>query len=881
MMIDKLFQHKAVEDFFYKEWEKSGLFKAGQKKGCQPYTIMMPPANVTGNLHLGHALTFTLQDILIRYQRMLGKDVLWQPGTDHAGIATQMVVERQIEEEGLSRKELGREKFLERVWEWKEVSGGSIINQLKRLGASADWDRERFTMDPHFDACVKKVFVQLHKDGLIYKDKRLVNWDTKYQTAVSDLEVEQKEISSHFYHLRYPIENSDQFIVVATTRPETFFGDTAVAVHPEDERYTHLIGKNVVLPIMNRTIPIIPDHHCDPEKGTGAVKITPAHDFNDFEIGKRHNLPLICVMDSHGNLNENTPLEYQGLSSQEARKKVLETFEQLSLIEKIEEIKHTVPHGDRSGTVIEPMLTDQWYVDAKTLAIPAIEAVEKGKTTFIPKRWEKTYFEWLNNIQPWCISRQLWWGHQVPAWYGPDQTVFVEETEESALQKARDHYGQDVTLIQDTDVLDTWFSSALWPFVTLDWPKENDFLTRHYPGDVLVTGFDIIFFWVARMMMMGLYFKKEVPFKDVYIHSLIRDAKGQKMSKSKGNVIDPLLLIDTYGADVVRFCLASLAAPGKDIKISEDRVAGMRNFSTKLWNASRYLLMNECHFDASFSPQDCSIQINQWIMHEIKQLTKTVGNLIEIYKFNEAAQTIYQFTWGTFCDWYVEFTKPILLSHERDAVSETRHSLAWCLGQLLHVLHPFMPFITEELWKSMGGVGLLAAQKWPNLDYHHHEEAHDAIEQVITIITEIRSMRSELNVPAGQKISASIYGLSEKSKHSIVENATLIERLARLEMLNLFTERAPVSFEEGTVQIILADKVIHIPLSNVIDIKQEKQRLEKEIQKIVQEMTATKGRLENNEFRAKAPDHIIQELEERMENFQEKKLKIELALARF
>jgi len=881
MMIDKLFQHKAVEDFFYKEWEKSGLFKAGLKKGCKPYTIMMPPANVTGNLHLGHALTFTLQDILIRYQRMLGKDVLWQPGTDHAGIATQMVVERQIEEEGLSRKALGRDKFLERVWEWKEVSGGSIINQLKRLGASADWDRERFTMDPHFDACVKKVFVQLHKDGLIYKDKRLVNWDTKYQTAVSDLEVEQKEISSHFYHVRYPIENSDQFIVVATTRPETFFGDTAVAVHPEDERYTHLVGKNVVLPIMNRTIPIIADHHCDPEKGTGAVKITPAHDFNDFEIGKRHNLPLICVMDSHGNLNENTPLEYQGLSSQEARKKVLGVFEELCLIEKIEEIKHTVPHGDRSGTVIEPMLTDQWYVDAKTLAIPAIEAVETGKTSFIPKRWEKTYFEWLNNIQPWCISRQLWWGHQVPAWYGPDQTVFVEETEESALQKARDHYGKDVTLIQDTDVLDTWFSSSLWPFVTLDWPKENDFLTRHYPGDVLVTGFDIIFFWVARMMMMGLYFKKEVPFKDVYIHSLIRDAKGQKMSKSKGNVIDPLLLIDTYGADVVRFCLASLAAPGKDIKISEDRVAGMRNFSTKLWNASRYLLMNECHFDASFSPQDCSIQINQWIMQEIKQLTKTVGDLIENYKFNEAAQTIYQFTWGTFCDWYVEFTKPILLSNERDAMNETRHSLAWCLGQLLHVLHPFMPFITEELWKSMGGVGLLAAQKWPNLDYHHHEEAHDAIEQVITIITEIRSMRSELNVPAAQKISASIYGLSEKSKHSIVENATLIERLARLEMLNLFTEKAPTSFEEGTVQIILADKVIHIPLSNVIDIKHEKQRLEKEIQKIAQEMTATKGRVENNEFRAKAPDHIIQELEERMENFQEKKLKIESALARF
>ncbi len=879
-MIDKLFHHKDVEDFFSKAWEQSGIFKAGVKKNQTPYTIMMPPANVTGNLHLGHALTFTLQDILIRYQRMLGKDVLWQPGTDHAGIATQMVVERQLEEEGLKRQELGREQFLDRVWQWKEVSGGSIINQLKRLGASADWDRERFTMDPHFDHCVRKVFVRLYKDNLIYKDKRLVNWDTHYQTAISDLEVEQKEITSHFYHLRYPVENSEDFITVATTRPETFFGDTAIAVHPKDERYTHLIGKNVILPITQRSIPIIADEYSDPEKGTGAVKITPGHDFNDFEVGKRHHLPLLSILDFHGCLNENTPSEYQGLSTTEARKKVVETFETLNLIEKIEELKNTVPHGDRSGTVIEPMLTDQWYVDAKTLAAPAIKAVETGQTTFFPKRWDKTYFEWLKNIQPWCISRQLWWGHQVPAWYGPDNTVFVEETEEEALEKARSHYGKDVLLAQDTDVLDTWFSSALWPFVTLDWPEENDFLKRHYPGDVLITGFDIIFFWVARMMMMGLYFKKDVPFKDVYIHALIRDAKGQKMSKSKGNVIDPLVLIDNYGADVVRFCLASLAAPGKDIKISEDRVAGMRNFSTKLWNVSRYLLMNGCHFDETFSPTTCHNQINQWIVEEINQLIKTTGSLIEEYKFNEAAQGIYHFTWGTFCDWYVEFTKPILLSSDQDAVTETRQCLAWGLSQLLHVLHPFMPFITEELWKAMGGQGLLAGRSWPICQAMKATKAHGIVAEIITIITEVRSTRAELNVPAAQKIHLDIYELSEQSMHGIKAHQDLIERLARLGSLTLSQEKAPHNLDEGTIQIVLKGMILHVPLKGVIDIEAEKQRLLKDIQKINQELKQTNARLDNDEFRAKAPDHIIQELEERLGTFQEKKSKIELALAR-
>ena len=880
-MLDKTFNHQLAENTLYQKWEFSGLFKAGKKKDQTPYTIMMPPANVTGNLHLGHALTFTLQDILIRYQRMQGKDVLWQPGTDHAGIATQMVVERHLEAEGVKREDLGREKFLERVWAWKEESGGAIINQLKRLGSSADWGRERFTMDDHFDACVRDVFIKLYEDGLIYKDKRLVNWDVKYQTAISDLEVEQKEVKSKFYHLRYPIENSEEFIVVATTRPETFFGDTAVAVNPEDERYQHLVGKNVVLPIINKAIPIIADEHSDPEKGTGVVKITPAHDFNDFEVGKRHDLPQVSVLDFHGRLNENTPKDYQGLTCEEARKRVIDAFESLDLIEGIESHKHMVPHGDRSGVVIEPMLTDQWYVDAATLAKPAIEAVESGDTSFVPKRWEKTYFEWLRNIQPWCISRQLWWGHQVPVWYGPDGKEFVAKTEEEAREKAEKHYGESVELQQDTDVLDTWFSSALWPFVTLDWPEDNDFLERHYPGNVLITGFDIIFFWVARMMMMGIYFKKKVPFKDVYIHALIRDEKGQKMSKSKGNVIDPLMLIDKYGADVVRFCLASLAAPGKDIKISEDRVAGMRNFSTKLWNASRYFLMNECHLDQSFNPSSCKNQVNQWIVGEVQSLVKNVGTLIEGYKFNEAAQAIYQFTWKTFCDWYLEFTKPILESGSEDAVKETRQSLAWCLGQILHVLHPLMPFITETLWEAIGGVGMLAEKSWPSLGNGHHSSAQDAMNQVVSVISEIRSMRAEVNVPASQKVMAHIYEISEKSMDSIQENQELIERLARLDTLHISSNKAPESSPEGTVQIALEGFVIHVPLAGVIDINEEKQRLKKNLAKLEKEMISTEKRLQNPEFCAKAPEHIIEELKERLETFQIKKDRTVAALELF
>lgn len=877
-MSDKNFDPQSAASFFLKAWEDSSLFKAGQKTEATPYTIMMPPANVTGNLHLGHALTFTLQDILIRYHRMQGRDVLWQPGTDHAGIATQMVVERQLEKEGSSRQQLGREKFLERVWAWKEESGGAIIHQLKQLGASADWTRERFTMDPHFDSCVKKVFVTLYKSGLIYRDKRLVNWDAQYQTAISDLEVEQQERKDQFYYIKYPIENSEQFIVVATTRPETFFGDVAVAVHPEDERYQHLIGKNVILPLISRPIPIIGDTQTDSEKGTGAVKITPAHDFHDFEVAKRHHLPLLSILDSYTRLNSNVPAEYQGLSVQEARRKVVEYLELQGLVEKIEEITHMVPHGDRSGIIIEPMLTDQWYVDAKTLAIPAIEAVEEGKTRFIPKRWEKTYFEWLQNIQPWCISRQLWWGHQIPAWYGPDEKIFVAETEAEAKEEAEKYYGYKVSLRQEVDVLDTWFSSALWPFVTLDWPEDHPFLRRHYPGDVLVTGFDIIFFWVARMMMMGLYFKKEVPFKDVYIHALIRDAKGQKMSKSKGNIIDPLKLIESYGADVLRFCLASLAAPGKDIKISEDRVAGMRNFSTKLWNASRYLLLNGCNASILLDPQLSKLTVNQWIIQEMGTLARESAHLIETYRFHEAAQRLYQFIWGTFCDWYVEFTKPLLASPDTAVVIETKGCLSWCLSQLVHLLHPFMPFITEEIWKAFGGKDLLAGRPFPILEGYTFPSSHQAIESVVETISEIRALRAELNVPVAQKLSISCYEVLDKSKKYLEENKAIILRLARLDSMTLSSGKPNFELPEGTVQLVLNHMTLVISLKGIIDIEQEKQRLTKEIQKMDLDLQSIQNRLEKPDFRAKAPEHIIEELEERMQGLCAKKEKISRSL---
>lgn len=875
-MIDKTFDFKSSESKFYNAWEKSGAFKSQNDGKKQPFTLMMPPANVTGNLHMGHALTFTLQDVLVRYQRMMGKDVLWQPGVDHAGIATQMVVERNLAEKGLNRRDMGREKFLEETWKWKEHSGGSIINQLKRLGASADWDRERFTMDDPFNKAVTKVFVDLHKKGLIYRDKRLVNWDIKFQTAISDIEVEQKEIKSSFWHLRYPIENSDDYIVIATTRPETFFADVAVAVSDEDDRYKHLIGKHIVLPITNRKIPIIMDEHADPEKGTGAVKITPAHDFNDFEVGKRHNLDLICVVDQFGKLNENAPQEYQGLTVEDARKKVVTWFEENNLLEKTEKIKNMVPHGDRSGVIIDPFLMDQWYVDTKKLAGPAIEAVEKGDTKFFPDRWKNFYFEWMRNIQPWCISRQLWWGHQIPVWYGPDGKFFVEETEQDAHSAATKHYGKTVELARDEDVLDTWFSSGLWPFVTLDWPNENGLHNQRYPGDVLITGFDIIFFWVARMMMMGLHFKKDVPFKHTYIHSLVLDEKGKKMSKSKGNVIDPLILIDQYGADAVRFCLTSMASPGRDIRLSEKLVEQARNFGTKIWNATRYLQMNGAMYDPDFDPQNCTLQINQWIIGELQNAMKTIDTSFIDYKFNDGAMALYHFTWNTFCDWYIEFTKPILQGSDGKAKTETQKTLAWVLAKIYHLMHPYMPFVSEELWAALGGKGLLIEATWPSIDYKINSKTSEPINWMIDAITKIRGLKSEMQIPASKKLSIEVYGLNTELNDFVAQSENLFKTLARLESVVIKDGDATI---ENAAQLMVEKATIVIPLEGLIDIDAEKSRLEKEIQRLEKELISLGKRLGNPQFKEKAPAEIIDELTERQTTFNQEMGKNKAALA--
>ncbi len=756
-MLDKTFDHTQIEKHHYQKWENSGLFEADPKRQEAGYCIMMPPPNVTGTLHMGHAFTMTLQDVLTRYHRMKRRDTLWMPGTDHAGIATQMVVERQLAKDGqnMTRREMGREAFLEKVWKWKEYSGGTITNQLRRLGTTPDWSRERFTMDEGLSAAVRKVFVELYKKDLIYKDKRLVNWDSHLLTAVSDIEVVQKEVKGHMYYIRYPIEGEEErFITIATTRPETMLGDTALVVNPEDERYKDLIGKFAVLPIVGRLIKIIGDDYVDAEFGTGAMKVTPAHDFNDFEIGKRHGLERIAVLDMHAKINENGPVEYQGLDRFEARKKILAELEAQDLLDKVENITHMVPYGDRSDTVIEPYLTEQWYCDAPTLAKPAIEAVETGKTQFVPKNWENTYFEWMRNIQPWCISRQLWWGHQIPAWYDEDGTVYVAETEAEAQTQA----GAGVKLTRDEDVLDTWFSSALWPFSTLGWPNKTPELDKYYPGDVLVTGFDIIFFWVARMMMMGIHFMGEVPFKTVYMHALVRDAKGQKMSKSKGNVIDPLDIIEKYGTDALRFCLTAMAAQGRDIRLSEDRIEGYRNFATKLWNSARYCEMNGSTPNPDFTPDQAKQTINKWIIGEVMEVQKLIDKNMAEYRFNDAAGSIYQFVWGTFCDWYLEFTKPLLgEGNTNDSLKqETRDTIGWVLDQILILLNPFMPFITEELYESIAvrpKDQLLMGQKWPEYDSKLYEAGcADEINWLIKMVTEIRSVRSDMNVPVAARV---------------------------------------------------------------------------------------------------------------------------------
>ena len=946
-MIEKTYQPADIENRIARAWDDAGAFKAGRadRRDAEPFTIVIPPPNVTGSLHMGHALNNTLQDVLCRFERMRGRDVLWQPGTDHAGIATQMVVERQLmERQEPSRRDMGREKFLERVWQWKAESGGVIVNQLKRLGASCDWSRERFTMDEGLSRAVAKVFVELHRDGLIYKDKRLVNWDPKLLTAISDLEVQQVEVKGSLWHLRYPLEgktfnpeDSSTFVVVATTRPETMLGDSAVAVHPDDERYRHLVGKHVILPLVGRRIPIVADEYSDPEKGSGAVKITPAHDFNDFEVGKRHNLPQINVLDIEGRialadneaywhgLPENSSphaATLHGMDRFAARKQIVAWLEESGILEKIEPNVHMVPHGDRSGVVIEPYLTDQWYVDAKTMAAPAIAAVRGGATEFVPKNWEKTYFEWMENIQPWCISRQLWWGHQIPAWYGPDGKVFVAETEEEAVGNALGYYveqevitaeqGHDMALdpalrenfiTRDEDVLDTWFSSALWPFSTLGWPDETKDVERYYPTSVLVTGFDIIFFWVARMMMMGLHFMKDVPFPTVYIHALVRDEKGAKMSKSKGNVIDPLNLIDQYGADALRFTLAAMAAQGRDIKLATSRVEGYRNFATKLWNACRFAEMNHCALPDGFDPTRAKETLNRWIAHETMSAAREATQAIESYRFNDAAGAIYRFVWNVFCDWYLELAKPVMMGSDGAAKDETRAMVAWARDEILKLLHPFMPFLTEELWAvTAARKQLLVLTEWPlrpqttviiptsavpgdlagvalvvptEIETFSDPQAEAEIGWVVDLITAIRSARAEMNIPPATLMPLMLANASTETKARAERWSDVIKRLARLADIT-FVERAP----DGAMQLLVRGEVAALPLKGVIDLAAEKTRLAKEMAKAEADIKRVDAKLGNEKFVANAPEDVVEEEREKREDAMARKAKIAEALDR-
>jgi len=881
MMLDKAFSPASLEENLYSAWESSGLMAAGSKTQAVPYTIMMPPPNITGSLHMGHAFTFTLQDILIRFYRMQGRDVLWQPGTDHASISTQMVVERQLAQENLSRHDLGREKFLERVWQWKAESGGTINYQLRRLGASPDWSRERFTLDEGLSAAVRYVFVELYRQGLIYRDKRLINWDPKLQTAVSDVEVESLSKQGAMYYFQYPIEDQrGEFITIATSRPETVFGDVAVAVHPDDERYQHRIGHLLRHPLTNQLIPIIGDLHADPEKFTGAVKITPAHDFNDFEVGRRHHLPLINILDENACLNENVPPEYQGLDRFIAREKVVEDMQKKGLFEKAEPSLIPVPHGEKSGVVIEPWLMDQWYVDAATLAQPALKAVEQGKTKFVPQYWENTYFEWLRNIQPWCISRQLWWGHRIPVWYGPDNRVFVAMSEEEALRDAKHFYKEDVTLTQDPDVLDTWFSSALWPFSTLGWPEETPAFKRYYPTDTLVTGHDIIFFWVARMMMMGLHFTGDVPFKTVYINALVRDEKGQKMSKTKGNVVDPLVLLDTYGADALRFTLASLAAPGRDVKFSQTQVEGYRNFATKLWNAARFAEMNGCAFNPDFTPINLQAPINQWIVQQIMTLSRDVKEAIENYKFNEAAYHLYHFIWGTFCDWYLEFCKSTF-AVEGDDKAETQQTVAWVLDHLLHFLHPFMPYITETLWQNLRlDAHLLMGARWPKDQDLAYTEASQDIEWLIQVISEVRSMRAEMNISPATLLNLSFYDTDPTTHRRIASHEDLLIKLARLQQIKAFSETLTPQDAQGSTQVVIGEATLLIPLADAIDVNAEKERLNKELGKARAEIEGIEKKLSNQDFMSRAPQEIVETQQKRLETARLATLKLEQALGR-
>tara|TARA_R110002012_G_scaffold199129_3_gene368087 strand:+ start:6538 stop:9513 length:2976 start_codon:yes stop_codon:yes gene_type:complete len=974
LMLDKTFDPKAAEPRLYEAWEKSGLFAPRAAKATDgaddAYSIVIPPPNVTGSLHVGHALNNTLQDILARYHRMKGKAVLWLPGTDHAGIATQMVVERQLAAAGnVGRREMGREAFVDKIWEWKAESGGAIVQQLRRLGASCDWRRERFTLDEGLNAAVRKVFVQLHKEGLIYRDKRLVNWDPHFQTAISDLEVEQREMEGSYWHFAYPLADgvsyehpvafdedgkatefeTRDFIVVATTRPETMLGDTGVAVHPDDERYAGLVGKFVTLPIVGRRIPIVADAYADPAKGSGAVKITPAHDFNDFQVGKRAGLAALNIMDAYGRITAadtpDVPADYDGMDRFAARKAIVARAETEGWLREIEKTRHVIPHGDRSGVVIEPWLTDQWYVDAHTLAQPAIKAVETGATEFEPKSYEKIYFEWLRNIEPWCISRQLWWGHRIPAWYipkpdpetglpeypstsgyehcvaeswdevqvqleglyagfrakweakwaadGRDSRVkFVEVSSwadaHTLLEQAgvpelgRDHPDYPIYVLRDPDVLDTWFSSALWPFSTMGWPDKTEDLERFYPTSDLVTAADIIFFWVARMMMMGLHFMDGVvPFKRVIINGLVRDEKGQKMSKSKGNVIDPLVIIDELGADPLRFTMAILSGT-RDIKLSRERIEGYRNFGTKLWNASRFAQMNEARRVAGFDPAGVQQTLNRWVRDELVQAERAVAKAIEGGRFDDAASHLYRFVWNVFCDWYLELAKPVFQSGDAAAKAETRAMTAWTLDQTLKLMHPVMPFITEELWAQLAGDGaartepMLIGAAWPELpDSYRDAAASEQINWLIGVVTQLRSSRADIGVPAGVKMTLALFNPTPELQAQFDASAELITTLARLSGISTVASQPP-----GSIAILVGGASAFIPLEGLVDVAAERVRLGKEIAVFDSDIAHFNKKLGNPNFVAKAAAEVVEEQRAKLAEAEDGRSRLQTALAR-
>ena len=848
-------EEKKILDF----WIKNDCFKPKKSKSSKKFSVVIPPPNITGRLHMGHALNNSLQDVLVRFNRMKGLETLWQPGTDHAGIATQAIVEKNLTKEGLNKNDLGRDKFIQRVWKWKEESGEIILDQLKKLGCSCDWSRTRFTMDKDLSKAVIKVFVDLYKKKLIYKDKKLVNWDTELQTAISDLEVVQRDVQSHLYYIEYQIENSDKKITIATTRPETMMGDTAIAVNPKDERYKKFIGCNVKIPLVNRMIKIISDHYADPEQGSGAVKITPAHDFNDYDVGKRNKLEIINIFENNGTINKNGLKEFIGLDRFEARKLLVKKLKENGQLVKIESIKNKVPYGDRSNTIIEPLLTKQWFVDAKKLAKKPIKIVKENKTSFYPENWTKTFFQWMNDIEPWCISRQIWWGHRIPAWYDNNKNVFVAENLNEALKLAKKkNKKKPFTLKQETDVLDTWFSSALWPFATLGWPSKTKELSKFYPTSVLVTGFDIIFFWVARMLMMGNYFNKETPFHKVYVHALVRDEKGQKMSKSKGNVIDPLELIKEYGADSLRFTLISMASPGRDVKLSKDRVTGNRNFITKIWSANNFLQLNSCKFNKKININSIKLPINQWIYNEFIHTQKLVSKNIEIFRFDEAAKNIYQFVWHSYCDWYLEFLKPIFTSKNSLNIEEARLFSSFMMANILKMLHPFIPFFTESVWsknnyKKIYKTNLISTE-WPNFKKNiKFDKNHADIISLIEFISSIRSTKAELKVTP--KLFNDVYFLEKNSKlKSLVKkHLTLFKQVGRIS--NIVEKK---EIDKNSIEILALNEKISLKFNEDIDLVSQKQSILQKLANLEKKINGLKNKLNNKAYLKNAPKEIIQ-----------------------